>query len=273
MNRMPYLEQPKEQLSPVGEGLRVEGLCKSFGSLVIFDQLSLHFPDRQITALLGCNGCGKSTLINLLSGLLPCDRGHITLNGKLIQRSRIGYVFQDYRASLFPWLTAADNLRYPLKLQKIPPGQQRDQLVQLITTYDVKFNLDRYPHQLSGGQQQLLAILRAVIARPDVLFLDEPFSALDFATRLAMREQLQRICLDLAVPTVIISHDLDEAIYLADRIVILGQHPTQVIVDIPVPLPRPHQPQHFTDSAFIQVKQHCLEVFQSLEILQTQLVP
>ncbi len=267
MNRMPDRKHPREQLPPVGEGLRVEGLCKSFGSLVIFDQLSLQFSDRQITALLGCNGCGKSTLINLLSGLEACDQGQISLAGKPIKQARIGYVFQNYAASLFPWLTAADNLRYPLRLQKLPPDEQRDRLGQLITTYDVKFNLDRYPHQLSGGQQQLLAILRAVIARPDVLFLDEPFSALDFATRWAMREQLQRICGDLAVPTVIISHDLDEAIYLADRIVILGQYPTQVIADMPVPLPRPHQPQHFADPAFIQVKQHCLEIF------QTQLLP
>jgi NitT/TauT family transport system ATP-binding protein len=244
-------------------GLRIDHLYKAFGSRVIFDQFSIEFPHRQVTALLGCNGCGKSTLLHILSGLISADRGQVSFAGKSVKQARIGYVFQHYQASLFPWLTAQENLLYPLKLAKFSHGEQRDRLSHLIATYEVKFDLQHYPYQLSGGQQQLLAILRAVIAKPDILFLDEPFSALDFETRFQMRQQVQRICLDLGVTTVIVSHDLDDAIYLADRLLILGRSPTQVITEIPVPFDRPRQPILLADPVFAQIKQTCLHRFQT----------
>jgi NitT/TauT family transport system ATP-binding protein len=240
--------------------LQASRLCKAFGPRVIFDDFTIDFPARQTTAIIGSNGCGKSTLINLLSGSEPCDRGQIHLDGQPIQQARIGYVCQNYAASLFPWLTAQDNLCYPLKLQHLPIAAQRDRLRQLITAYDVKFDLDRYPYMLSGGQQQLLAILRSVIVKPTVLFLDEPFTALDLSTRLAMRTQLRRICQDLAATTIIVSHDLDDAIYLADRIVVLSQPPTQIIATIPVP--QSDRACQLTDPRLIAVKQRCLDLIQ-----------
>ncbi len=242
--------------------IQVEGLCKSFGVQTIFHNFNLTLPQSQVTAILGSNGCGKSTLINLLSGLTPCDRGQITLAGKPLHRSQIGYVFQNYQASLFPWLSAWDNILYPLKIQQIPRQEQRSRIEHLIATCDIQLDWHRYPYQFSGGQQQLIAILRAAIAAPDILFLDEPFSSLDLEMTLEMRDKLQQICTNFALTTAIVSHDLDDAIYLADRAILLGKKPTQILATIPIPLPRPRTLNLLAQANFIQIKQHCLQCFQ-----------
>jgi NitT/TauT family transport system ATP-binding protein len=241
--------------------IQAEGLCKSFGTLTIFDNFDLALPQSQVAAFFGANGCGKSTLINLLSGLIPCDRGRITIAGKPLHRARIGYVFQNYQASLFPWLSAWDNILYPLNVQRVPAREQRSRIDRLIATCEIKLDWHRYPYQFSGGQQQLIAILRAVIAIPDVLFLDEPFSSLDLEMTLYMRDTLQKICLDLALTTAIVSHDVEDAIYLADRAILLGERPTRIIAKIPVELPRPRTLEMLVDAEFVRIKQQCLQLF------------
>lgn len=245
--------------------IQIEGLCKAFDRQVIFDQFNLTLPQGETISIFGANGCGKSTLINLLSGLLKSDRGTLTIAQKPPQRTRIGYVFQNYRDSLFPWLTVRDNLLYPLKLQSISQQHCQQRLEQLITSFDLTLDLSRYPYQFSGGQQQLIALLRSLITIPDILLLDEPFASLDLEMTLYIRDKLEQFCLEHHLTTIMVSHDLDDAIYLADRILMFSQastqYPTRILAQIPFNLPHPRTPEVLTHPEFIKTKARCLQLF------------
>ncbi len=246
---------------PSSDYIQITGLGKSFGAQVIFDQFDLMLPQGQLTSLFGPNGCGKSTLINLLAGVIKPDRGQLAIAHQPPQQSRIGYVWQNYRESLFPWLTVQENLLYPLKLQRLTQREAQRYLDQLMDTCAITLDLNRYPYQFSGGQQQLIAILRAVIGRPDILLLDEPFASLDLEMTLYMRDQVERMGREFGLTTLMVSHDLDDGVYLADRVVVLSQRPTRVLAQIPVTLPHPRSPEILVHPEFVQVKQRCLELF------------
>ena len=206
----------------------IRGLSKRFDQAVIYDNFDLDIPRGELISVFGPNGCGKSTLINMVAGLIPLDAGQVLFDGMLLSEIKFGYVFQNYREALFPWLRAFDNVAYPLKMMGIRKAERRARVEQLIDRLGVRLDLNRYPYQMSGGQQQLVSIMRALVVEPEILFLDEPFSALDYEMTLFMREQLQRIFMDTGTTTVLVSHDLEEAVYLADRILLLSRHPARV---------------------------------------------
>ena len=240
----------------------VRGLRKSFGTVTIYDGFDIDIPRGRFVSIFGPNGCGKSTLINLIAGLVPADGGEIRIGGKAVRESRIGYVFQNYREALFPWLRAIDNVEYPLKIAKVPRAERRARVDRLIAKFDVKIDLKRYPYEMSGGQQQLVSIMRSLVVEPEVLFLDEPFSALDYEMTLFMRDQLQKIFNETRTTMVLVSHDLEEAVYMADKVLLLSRAPTR-IADFPdVPCPRPRSPETLIDPVFTALRGHCLEVFQ-----------
>ncbi|WP_316429806.1 ABC transporter ATP-binding protein [Leptolyngbya sp. NK1-12] len=241
--------------------LHVEGLCKSFAGQVLYDNFHLSLAKGKFISVFGPNGCGKSTLINMVSGLIPCDRGRISVAGLPINRAQIGYVFQNYRDSLFPWISAFDNIAYPLKVNGLSTRECKLKVEELLNTFDINLDLKRYPYQFSGGQQQLIAILRAIVAQPDILFLDEPFSALDFEMTLYVREKLQAVFLESGLTTVIVSHDLEDAVYLADQVLLLSKRPTYLVESVTFNSPRPRTPDTLSDSEFIRVKSHCLDIF------------
>jgi NitT/TauT family transport system ATP-binding protein len=249
--------------SPKGEAhITIRGLSKRFQGAVIYDGFDFDIPRGEFLSIFGPNGCGKSTLINIVAGLIPADAGTVLFGGKTLKETKIGYVFQNYREALFPWLRSIDNIEYPLKLAKLPKAERVAKVERLVTHLGVKIDLKRYPYELSGGQQQLVSIMRALVVEPEVLFLDEPFSALDYEMTLFMREQLQRIFLETRTTTVLVSHDLEEAVYLADRVLLLSRRPARV-ADFPViGMPRPRNDETLSDPAFVAVKGHCLEVFQ-----------
>jgi NitT/TauT family transport system ATP-binding protein len=240
----------------------VRGLRKSFGAATIYDGFDIDVPRGRFVSVFGPNGCGKSTLINLIAGLIPSDGGEIRIGGKPVRESRIGYVFQNYREALFPWLRAIDNIEYPLKIAKVPRQERRARVERLIAKFDVKINLRRYPYELSGGQQQLVSIMRALIVEPEVLFLDEPFSALDYEMTLFMRDQLQKIFNETRTTMVLVSHDLEEAVYMADKVLLLSRAPTTIAAYPDVSCPRPRSPETLVDPVFTDLRGHCLEVFQ-----------
>ena len=240
----------------------IRGLSKRFGQTVIYDGFDLDVPRGELIAVFGPNGCGKSTLINLIAGLITPDRGQILFDGKRLNEIKFGYVFQNYREALFPWLRAFDNISYPLKMMKVPVAERRVRTESLIERLGIKLDLDLYPYQLSGGQQQLVSIMRALVVEPEILFLDEPFSALDYEMTLFMREQLQRIFLETGTTTVLVSHDLEEAVFLADRVLLLSRHPATIADFVPVAAARPRTDTILSDPDFVHVKAHCLEVFQ-----------
>ena len=242
--------------------ITVRGLKKYFGANPVYDGFDLDIPRGKFISIFGPNGCGKSTLINLMAGLLPLDGGEILFDGERVSDIRVGYVFQNYREALFPWMRARDNIAYPLKFMKIDKREQERRVEALVTRLGVRIDLNRYPYEMSGGQQQLVSILRALVIDPEVLFLDEPFSALDYEMTLFMREQLQRMFKEIGATTLIVSHDLEEAVYLADLVLLLTRAPTQIADMVSVDSPRPRTDATLAEPGFVRTKAHCLEIFQ-----------
>ena len=248
---------------PAGTHVSIEALCKTFGGVPVYQNFDLALPRGELTSVFGPNGCGKSTLINMMAGILPYESGLIVYDGKPVQQIRIGYVFQSYRDALFPWLSARDNILYPLKFQReVSAAEGRERVDRLLAQFDVKVDLQRYPYELSGGQQQLVSIMRALVIEPEVLFMDEPFSALDYELTLMMRERLQKVLFDRKVTTLLVSHDLEEAVFLADKVLLLTRRPTTIADFVSVDLPRPRDADVLTSPEFVRLKKHCLEVFQ-----------
>jgi NitT/TauT family transport system ATP-binding protein len=242
--------------------ITIRGLSKSFNDTVIYDKFDLDLPQGQFISIFGPNGCGKSTLINMISGLLPLDAGQVLFDGQTIQETRLSYVFQNYRDALFPWLRAIDNIHYPLKLIGLSRRERDRRVEQLLADFGVKIDLNSYPYMLSGGQQQTVSILRALVTNPEVLFLDEPFSALDYEMTLFMREQLQRIFMKTKTTTLLVSHDLEEAVQLANHVLLLTRRPKRVADFVEIDLPWPRNTESVIDPRFVALKSHCLAVFQ-----------
>jgi NitT/TauT family transport system ATP-binding protein len=250
-----------QKVAPPEHFISVRGLCKSFAGQPLYQNFNLDLANQQLVSVFGPNGCGKSTPINMISGLIPFDRGEVRIQGKPMRRARIGYVFQNYRDSMFPWLSAYDNIAYPLRVKGIAEGECRDRIEQLIQTFNIRLDLKRYPYSFSGGQQQLVSILRALVAEPEVLFLDEPFSALDFETTLFVRDKLQEIFMTTKIPMLMVVHNLEEAVFLADTILLLSKRPTHLVEAVSFQVPRPRTPDTLTSREFIDVSRYCLEIF------------
>jgi NitT/TauT family transport system ATP-binding protein len=247
---------------PADTHITIRGLTKRFAGAAVYENFDLDIPHGKITSVFGPNGCGKSTLINMISGILPYDRGQILFEGKEARETRIGYVFQNYREAVFPWMRAIDNIRYPLQYLKISKGEQAERLDRLMQAFDVKLDLHRYPYQMSGGQQQLVSIMRALVVDPEVLFLDEPFSALDYEMVMFLRDRLQKVLVEREVTTMLVSHDLDEAVLLADHVLLLTKRPTQVADNLLFNTPRPRTADTTLTPRFIEVKSEALAIFQ-----------
>ena len=240
----------------------IRGLTKRFPDAIVYERFDLDIPRGKLVSIFGPNGCGKSTLINMITGLIPIDAGEILFDGKPLRDIKFGYVFQNYREALFPWLRAIDNIQYPLKLMKLPKAERRTRTERMVAGLGVKIDLNRYPYELSGGQQQLVSIMRALVVEPQILFLDEPFSALDYEMTLFMRDQLQRVFVETGTTTVLVSHDLEEAVYLADRILLLSRRPASIADYVRYDAARPRSDATLSQHDFVRVKAHCLEVFQ-----------
>lgn len=245
-----------------GTHITIRSLKKWFAGSPLYDEFDLDIPKHKITCVFGPNGCGKSTLINLISGLIPLDAGDVLFDGKTLRETTIGYVFQNYRDALFPWLRAQDNIAYPLKVRGKSKAQSAARVEELHASFDIKFDLNRYPYELSGGQQQLVSIMRALAPHPEVLFLDEPFSALDYEMTLFIRDKLQEVFQATGTTMVVVSHDLEEAVYLADQVLLLTRRPTRVAEVVDFIPARPRSADTLSSEEFIRVKARCLEIFQ-----------
>jgi NitT/TauT family transport system ATP-binding protein len=209
--------------------------------LVALDGVAFRVPERQVVAIVGPNGCGKSTLLRLVGGLLPADRGTVSLDGTPVvgPDPRVGFVFQESR--LMPWRDAAANVGFPLELAGRSAAERLARARELLALVDLAEFAAARPHQLSGGMRQRVAIARALALEPSVLLLDEPFSALDALTRERFGVELLRIWGETATTILIVTHSVSEAIFLADRVLVLSPRPGQVVADIPVNLPRPRR--------------------------------
>jgi sulfate transport system ATP-binding protein len=204
--------------------IAVEHVSKRFGEFVALDDISLEAPDGKLTALLGPSGSGKSTLLRVIAGLEAPDSGRIVVSGEDAtmlppQKRGIGFVFQHYAA--FKHMTLRDNVAFGLKIRKKPKADVTKKVDELLRLVGLDGFADRYPSQLSGGQRQRMALARALAVEPSVLLLDEPFGALDANVRADLRAWLRRLHEEMPVTTVLVTHDQEEAMELADRIVLL----------------------------------------------------
>jgi len=247
---------------PQGTHITIRGLRKSFAGQPLYENFDLDIPKGKIVSVFGPNGCGKSTLINMVAGLIPMDGGEALFDGKTLRETQIGYVFQNYREALLPWKRAADNIRYALRLAGRSRADTEARLDELVRSFDVRFDLNRYPYELSGGQQQLVSIMRALAPEPEVLFLDEPFSALDYEMTLFMRDKLQAIFQQTGTTMVLVSHDLEEAVYIADRVLLLTRRPTRIAAWVDIDVPRPRSAATLAEPHFVELKARCLDIFQ-----------
>ncbi|WP_295464544.1 ABC transporter ATP-binding protein [uncultured Pseudomonas sp.] len=206
--------------------LAVKGLHKRYGANTLFTDIEFHAEQGELVTLLGPSGCGKSTLLRCLAGLTEVDRGSIVLAGQDItqlppQRRGIAMVFQSY--ALFPNMTVAQNVAFGLRMQRLAQDEVRQRVSEALTLVELEGFAERYPHQLSGGQCQRVALARSLIVRPRLLLLDEPLSALDARIRRHLREQIRAIQQELGLTTVFVTHDQEEALTLSDRIVLMRE--------------------------------------------------
>jgi NitT/TauT family transport system ATP-binding protein len=193
----------------------------------------------EFRVLLGPSGCGKSTLLRLIAGLDHPDSGEILVNDQPVHRpgKDRGMVFQKYTS--FPWLSVADNIGYGLKINGVPAAKRKETVAQLVQDVGLSGFENSYPETLSGGMQQRVAIARTLALRPSVILMDEPFGALDAQTRSEMQQLLLRVWDESASTILFVTHDVEEAIYLADRIFIMSAHPGTIVEDVQVPFDRP----------------------------------
>ncbi|WP_409435723.1 ABC transporter ATP-binding protein [Mycobacterium sp. SMC-14] len=201
------------------ESVRVARGSKRFGAVTVLREINFSVGDGEFVAVLGSSGSGKSTLLRVLAGLESLDGGTVTWNSDG-NRQRTGVVFQ--RPLLMPWLSVADNVAYARRFAAHRADFDQARATELMTRFGVDQLADRYPDQLSGGQAQRVAILRAVATNPRLLLLDEPFSALDPTTRTDLQGWLAQLAAELRVTVVLVTHDVDEALRLAERVVLLG---------------------------------------------------
>lgn len=206
------------------DGLILEGLAKAYGSMRVLKAISLAVPRGEFHTLLGPSGSGKTTLLKLVAGFTPTDAGRVTLGGVDItmrppEHRNIGVVFQSY--ALFPHMTVAQNIGFGLKMRGIGRSERAERVAEVLRLVRMVGFEQRRPAALSGGQQQRVALARALVIRPALLLLDEPLSALDRKVRLEVREELKRIQAETGVTTVMVTHDQEEALFLADRVVVL----------------------------------------------------
>jgi putative spermidine/putrescine transport system ATP-binding protein len=204
--------------------LALRGLRKTFGRTVAVDGLDLDVAPGEFVALLGPSGCGKTTTLRIVAGFERPDRGEVRIHGVLATdkppyRRDVGIVFQSY--ALFPHMTVAGNVGYGLRMRKVPASEQATRVEQALDLVRLTGLGARYPHQLSGGQQQRVAVARAIVIRPSALLLDEPLSNLDARLRQTMREELRELQRALRVATILVTHDQEEALSLADRVVVM----------------------------------------------------
>jgi NitT/TauT family transport system ATP-binding protein len=238
------------------DGINLSGVCKTFtGRGRVVDALrdvTLTCPQGSFTAIIGPSGCGKSTAMRIAMGLENADAGEVRIAGQdplaAARAGQTGIAFQD--AALLPWRNVRRNVEVPLEVLRRPLSASSDHVQHLIDLVGLKGFETALPGELSGGMRQRVAIARALVTHPQVLFMDEPFGALDQILRRQMNLELQRIWTESGSTALLVTHGIDEAVFLADRVVVMHANPGRIVETFEIPFERPRQPALFSDAAF-----------------------
>ena len=225
--------------------LKVDHLGKSYGegddAVQAVGDLDFEVAEKEFVCIVGPSGCGKTTLLKCMSGLLAPSQGEVVLDGERVDGppKKMALVFQEYSRSLFPWMSVEENVAFPLRNRDVS-GDEADRLVEdAIESVGLEGADERYPWELSGGMQQRVAIARALAYQPEILLMDEPFASVDAQTRADLEDLILEVRNKYGVTVVFVTHDIDESVYLGDRIVVLTPSPTEVQEVLDVDLPRP----------------------------------
>ncbi|MBO4164125.1 MULTISPECIES: ABC transporter ATP-binding protein [Micromonospora] len=225
--------------------LDVQQLSKSYrsrkGDVPAVRSIEFAVHAGQFVSVVGPSGCGKTTLMMCIAGLLPISGGAVMFRGERMSgpRDGVAVVFQDYSRSLFPWLTVEKNVALPLRDRGLPRAEIRQRVQESLEMVGLAHAAGLHPWQLSGGMQQRVAIARGLAVRPEMLIMDEPFASVDAQTRASLEDLLLKVWAETGTTVLFVTHDIDEAVYLSDRVVVLSQGPSVVVADLPVTLDRP----------------------------------
>jgi NitT/TauT family transport system ATP-binding protein len=225
--------------------LRVEHLAKTYGegesAVEALRDIDFEVAEKEFVCIVGPSGAGKTTLLKCMAGLMPPSAGTVRLRGELVDGppERMALVFQDYSRSLFPWMSVRRNVGFPLRRKRLDSEQGSELIEHAVESVGLTRFLDRYPWELSGGMQQRVAIARALAYQPDIMLMDEPFASVDAQTRADLEDLILEVRKEYGVTVVFVTHDIDEAVYLGDRIVALTPAPAVVQETLAVELPEP----------------------------------
>ena len=234
--------------------LVAEGIDKTYqsrdGELRALREISFQVSTGEFVSLVGPSGCGKTTLLRILGGLLEAEKGVVRIDGQVLTepRQEIGFIFQN--PTLMPWRTVLKNVTLPLEIRGANGDAQKNRALQLLDLVGLLGFENSYPHELSGGMQQRVAIARALVYEPSILLMDEPFGSLDAITRNQMNLELLRIWRATGKTIVMVTHTIQEAVFLADRVLVMSARPGHIRATIPVDLPRPRDTDLFYNEAF-----------------------
>jgi NitT/TauT family transport system ATP-binding protein len=255
--------------------LRVEHLAKTYGegddAVEALRDIDFQVTEHEFVCIVGPSGAGKTTLLKCMAGLMPPSAGTVSLRGDLVDGppERMALVFQDYSRSLFPWMSVRRNVGFPLRRKRLDRAQAGELIEHAVESVGLTRFLDRYPWELSGGMQQRVAIARALAYQPDIMLMDEPFASVDAQTRADLEDLILQVRKEYGVTVVFVTHDIDEAVYLGDRIVALTPAPAVVHETLAVELPEPRDQVETKElPEFAQLRGH---VWRSIKRRQEQI--
>lgn len=237
--------------------ITVEYLTKSFGDLLVLNDISFKVFDGEFLCIVGPTGCGKTTFLNTLVNLYPATKGEILLKGKPVdlRKNSIAYIFQDN--STMPWLTVEENVRFGLDIKGINKNEATERVNRYLKMVGLEEYKNYYPRQLSASMIQRVSIARAFVTEPEILLMDEPYGQLDIELRMTLEDELLKIQKETGTTVIFITHNIEEAVYLGDRIMILTNKPTSVreVVDVHIPHPR-----NIADKKFVEYRNKVTEL-------------
>ncbi|WP_017381323.1 ABC transporter ATP-binding protein [Paenisporosarcina sp. TG-14] len=243
--------------------MEVKNIEKSFGvgekKLQVLSNVSFQVKKGEIVTLFGKSGCGKSTLLNIIGGFEKAEKGSVLHNGESVLKPTKSCVMLFQQINLLPWRTVLKNVELGLEGEKLPADKQRERVIDALKLVGLETSLDKFPHELSGGMQQRVAIARALAIQPDVILMDEPFAALDSFNRYNLQQELLRIQEKKNTTIVLVTHDIDEAVYLSDRVMVMGSHPGRIQKEIAITQMKPRDRTH---SDFQYFRRKILDEFQ-----------
>lgn len=237
--------------------IEVKDLTKRFGNLLVLDKINFEVAEGEFLAIVGPTGCGKTTFLNCLSKLIPTSDGNIFIDGDIAnpRKHNISFVFQE--PTCMPWRTVRQNVAYGMEVKKFPREELNQKLDNILKLVGLSDTADLYPNQVSASMMQRIAVARAFAVNPDLLLMDEPYGQLDVKLRFYLEDELIKLWQTLKSTVIFVTHNIEEAVYLAERILVLSNKPTGIKSEVPVALPHP---RNMIDPEFVEIRKHVTEL-------------